>query len=175
VAIPAFFLINYSLLSGIEFMVITVISIFFASILPIIISLIWIKNKKIEIDMPQREDRFYPLLLVILSYLMGVVVLYLFTAPPIITVLMFCYFSNTVMVLLISLFWKISIHSMGVAGPSAALIYFFGYAGLIFALLVPVVMWSRVFLKRHTPSQVIMGALLGFLFTTAQINLLIGL
>jgi membrane-associated phospholipid phosphatase len=174
VAIPVFFLINYFLLEGPVFIMVTGISIFFAGVMPIIISLLWIKNKKIEIDMPKREDRPYPLLMVSLSYLVGAALLYAFQAPPITTVLMFCYFSNTIIVLLISLFWKISIHSMGVAGPATAMIYVFGYAGLIFALIVPLVMWSRTYLKRHTLSQVMVGALLGFLFTAAQIYIFLG-
>jgi membrane-associated phospholipid phosphatase len=34
-------------------------------------------------------------------------------------------------------------------------------------------MWSRVYLKEHTLSQVIMGALLGFFSTAGQIYILI--
>ena len=40
------------------------------------------KNQKIEMDMPRKEDRVYPLLWIILSYLMGVVLLYFISAPP---------------------------------------------------------------------------------------------
>jgi membrane-associated phospholipid phosphatase len=174
VAILVFLLINYYLLKGYEFVVVTFISIIFAALIPSIIAFLWIKNEKIEIDMPRKEDRFYPLLWIILSYLIGVVLLYILSAPPITTVLMFCYFSNTLIVLLISLFWKISIHSIGVAGPAAALIYVFGYTGLIFIILIPLVIWSRLYLKRHTFYQVIVGASLGFTLTALQIYLLIG-
>jgi membrane-associated phospholipid phosphatase len=146
--------------------------------MPILIVLWWLKgknvnNKKIDMDIPERTDRNYPLLLVVLSYSIGVIALYLLNAPLITTVLMFCYFSNTLAVFFINLYWKISIHSMGVAGPAAALIYFFGPVGMLFTLIVPVVMWSRVYLKEHTLSQVIMGALLGFLSTTLQMYLFI--
>ncbi len=58
---------------------------------------------------------------------------------------------------------------MGVAGPTTALIYTFGYIGSILGLILPIVMWSRVYLKRHTISQVIVGALLGFIMTAIQI------
>jgi membrane-associated phospholipid phosphatase len=174
VAILVFILINYHLLKGYEFVAVTFISIIFAALIPSIIAFLWIKNQNIEIDMPRKEDRFYPLLWIILSYLIGVVLLYVISAPSIATVLMFCYFSNTIVVLLISLFWKISIHAVGVAGPLAALIYVFGYTGLIFTLLVPLVIWSRLYLKRHTLYQVIAGASLGFTLTAMQIYLLIG-
>ncbi|MDD1775243.1 MAG: PAP2 family protein [Methanobacterium sp.] len=174
IAIFIFLVLNYYLLTGSEFIKATVVCLFFAALLPSIIAYLWVKNKKLEIDMPNKEDRLYPLLWIILSYLMGVVVLYLMTAPAIITLLMFCYFSNTLVVLVISLFWKISIHSVGIAGPVAFLIYVFGYPGLIFLVLIPLIMWSRLILKRHTLNQVIAGAILGFILTSAQIYLVLG-
>jgi membrane-associated phospholipid phosphatase len=146
----------------------------FAVVIPSIIAYAWIKNKNLEIDMPHKEDRLYPLLWILLSYLLGVIILFIISAPPVITVLMFCYFSNTLVVLLISMFWKISIHAVGVAGPVAFLIYVFGYPGLIFLLLIPLIMWSRLYLKRHTLSQVTAGSVLGFLLTTVQIYLFLG-
>lgn len=172
VAILVFTAISYYLLSWNEFLIINSVSVFFGSLLPILIILIWVKRKKIEMDIPAKEDRMYPLLTVILSYLIGVIILYSLNAPPIITVLMFCYFSIAIVVVLISHFWKISLHSMGMAGPATALIYVFGIPGIVFSLIVPPVMWSRVYLKKHTISQVIAGACLGFLLVTLQIYLL---
>ena len=148
--------------------------IFFISLMPIITSFLWIKKKNLEADMPRRQDRIYPLLLVILAYIIGVVVLYNMGAPQLTTVLMICYLTNTIVVLLFSMFWKISIHAMGIAGPATAIIYLFGWKGLLFSLLVPPVIWSRFYLKRHTPAQLITGTVLGYFLTAAQIYLLIG-
>ncbi len=174
VAIVVFITINYSLIPDGSWVIYALTSAFFAGIMPIIIGSIWTKNKNIERDMPVKEDRFYPLILVILSYIPGVGVLYLMDAPALTTVLMVCYLTNTCVVFLINLHWKISIHAMGLAGPITALIYLFGWTGLILTLLVPVVGWSRVYLKRHTPGQVIIGSILGFVLTAAQISLLMG-
>ena len=174
IAIFIFLVLNYYFLKGIDFITVTTICIIFAALIPSIIAYIWVKNKNIEMDMPNKEDRLYPLLWVLLSYLIGVIVLYTISAPLIITVLMFCYFSNTLVVMLISIFWKISIHSVGIAGPVAFLIYVFGYPGLIFLLLIPIIMWSRLHLKRHTFNQVIAGAGLGLILTTLQIYLFLG-
>jgi membrane-associated phospholipid phosphatase len=174
VAIPVFLVINYTLLSGGNWLWFSAISIFFVSLLPIITSYLWIKRKNLEVDMPKRQDRIYPLLLVILSYIIGVLVLYNLGAPQLTTVLMICYLSNTVVVLLFSLFWKISIHAMGIAGPATAIIYLFGWPGLLFSLLVPFVIWSRLYLKRHTPAQLITGTFMGYFLTATQIYLLIG-
>lgn len=175
VAIPVFLVINYVLLYGGDWLWFSGLSILFVSILPIITSTLWIKRKELEVDMPQREDRIYPLLMVILSYIIGVMVLYTLGAPTLITTLMICYLNNTVVVLLFSLYWKISIHAMGMTGPATAIIYLFGWTGLIFSLLVPLVLWSRLHLKRHTPAQLIVGTVLGYLLTAAQIYLLMGL
>lgn len=175
VAIPVFLIINYTILQDGNWLWFSVVSIFFVSLLPIITSLSWVKKKNLEVDMPRREDRIYPLLLVILSYIMGVLVLYTLGAPPLTTVLMICYLTNTIVVLLFSLFWKISIHAMGIAGPATAIIYLFGWPGLLFSLLVPLVIWSRLYLKRHTPAQLITGTFLGYSLTATQIYLLLGI
>lgn len=174
ISIFIFLVLDYYFLKGNNFINVALVSICFAVIIPSIIAYAWIKNKNLEIDMPHKEDRLYPLLWILLSYLLGVIILFIISAPPVITVLMFCYFSNTLVVLLISLFWKISIHAVGVAGPVAFLIYVFGYPGLIFILLIPLIMWSRLYLKRHTPSQVIGGSALGFFLTAVQIYLFLG-
>lgn len=175
VAIPVFLVINYTLLYGGDWLWFSGLSILFVSIIPIITSTLWIKRKKLEVDMPKREDRIYPLLMVILSYIVGVMVLYTLGAPPLTTTLMIAYLNNTIVVLLFSLYWKISIHAMGIAGPATAIIYLFGWTGLVFSLLVPLVLWSRLYLKRHTPAQLIVGTVLGYLLTAIQIYLLMGL
>jgi membrane-associated phospholipid phosphatase len=174
VAILVFVTINYVLVPDDSWVIYAIISSFFAGVMPIIIGSLWVKNKNIENDMPVKEDRFYPLLLVILFYILGAGVLYLIGAPALTTVLMVCYLNNTTVVLLINLHWKISIHAMGIAGPLTALIYLFGWPGLILTLIVPLVGWSRIYLKRHTPWQVIIGTFLGFFLTAAQIYLLMG-
>jgi membrane-associated phospholipid phosphatase len=174
VAIVVFVTINYFLVPDVSWIIYAIISAFFAGVMPIIIGFIWTKRENIERDMPVKEDRFYPLLLVILSYIIGLAILYLIGAPALTTVLMVCYLTNTSVVFLINLHWKISIHAMGIAGPLTALIYLFGWPGLILTLVVPLVGWSRVYLKRHTPWQVIIGTFLGFSLTAGQIYLLIG-
>lgn len=174
ISIPTFAIINYYLLNIHDFLIITGITTIFAGFLPISLVYGWMKSKKthgrqIELDIPQRTDRNVPLLLVIMSYLVGAIILYTINAPIITTILMFCYFSNTLIVFFINLYWKISIHSMGVAGPVTALIYVFGPIGSIFSMIIPLVMWSRLYLKRHTLLQVISGALLGLISTAIQI------
>ena len=174
-SIPTFAVINYYLLGMNKSIEITLICLIFAALIPIITSLILIKKMKIDIDITDRTKRTFPLLFAIFSYLIGFFILYNVDAPSLTTALMFIYFSNTLIILFITLSWKISIHAMGVAGPTVAIIYLFGYKGVIFGLLIPLVMWSRVILKKHSLTQVLAGAVLGLTLTSVQLYYLVPL
>jgi membrane-associated phospholipid phosphatase len=63
----------------------------------------------------------------------------------------------------ITRFWKISTHALGITAPLVALVVLYGQQPLPFAVLIPLVGWSRVYLKAHTTLQVIAGTLLGFI------------
>lgn len=167
-AIIAFTLINYYSLNFQDFIIITSICMFFSVIVPSLGVFLCKHKHNIPLDIPQKEHRSIPLIVAIISYLIGTGLLFLLNAPEISTILMFCYFSNTVLVYLITRHWKISIHAIGGAGPTIALIFAFGYKGAALGILIPFIMWSRVYLKRHTVGQVIAGAGLGLLFTAAQ-------
>jgi membrane-associated phospholipid phosphatase len=168
-SIPTFLSINYYFLNFREFLLISFTSIFFSALLPIITMVIWSKKKNIDLDMPAKENRSVPLIIVILIYFTGFLTLVALNAPLLTSALMFCYFSNSIIVYIINKHWKISVHSMGVAGPTTVLIFAFGPVGSILGLILPFVMWSRVYLKKHTINQVIAGAVLGFLLTSTQL------
>ena len=67
------------------------------------------------------------------------------------------YFSVTLGVLLVSIRWKISVHGAGVGGPGAALIYVYGLFALGVVIVWAIVIYSRVTLRQHTPTQSIAG------------------
>jgi membrane-associated phospholipid phosphatase len=175
VSIPVFIIMNYLLLGSSNFINVTIICLIFGAFLPIITSLILIKKMDTDIDITDRTKRTLPLFFAVCSYFIGFIVLYIVQAPSITTILMFIYSSNTLIILFINLYWKISIHAMGVAGPTAAFIYAFGFPGLIIGLLIPFVMWSRVKLKKHTIGQVIAGTVLGLILTSIQMYYLVPL
>jgi membrane-associated phospholipid phosphatase len=85
----------------------------------------------------------------------------------------FCYISNTIITIIINKFWKISAHSMGVAGPFAAVTFILGWIGLIMLPVVILIGWSRIKLKCHNFSQVITGILLAFFSVYVQMSLII--
>ncbi|MBP5394759.1 MAG: hypothetical protein J6Y18_02480, partial [Candidatus Methanomethylophilaceae archaeon] len=69
--------------------------------------------------------------------------------------------------------WTISIHAIGCVGPSMALAYVFGWQGGLLILLLPVVIFCRYVLRKHTPAQLAAGALLGLVLTGALFILLL--
>jgi membrane-associated phospholipid phosphatase len=175
VSIPTFAIINYFLLGYNNSLVITMICWIFGAFLPITTSLILIRKMHTDMDITDRTKRTLPLFFAVCSYLIGFLVLLSMGAPALTTALMLIYSSNTLIILFINFSWKISIHTMGVAGPTVALTYLFGFAGLLFGLLIPLVMWSRVKLKKHTISQVIAGAIAGIILTYVQLYFIIPL
>ena len=67
--------------------------------------------------------------------------------------------------------WKISVHTTALSGPVAALILLLGPFGAIFGLIYPVLIWSRVLLKKHTLAQAISGGVQGFFLTVLEMYL----
>ncbi len=175
VSIPIFAIINYVLLGFNNSLVITMICWIFGAFLPITTSLILIRKMHTDLDITDRTKRTLPLFFAVCSYLIGFLVLLSMGAPALTTALMFIYSSNTLIILFINLSWKISIHTMGVAGPAVVLTYLFGILGLLFGLLIPLVMWSRVELKKHTISQVLAGGLAGIVLTYVQLYFILPL
>ncbi len=117
-----------------------------------------------------RDTRFIPFLWTTLFYLLGVLSLILVNAPAAVTALMACYFVNGLVLMMITLKWKISIHASGITGPFTALLYLLG--GVVFPLILVVipVAWARVELKAHTVMQVAAGAVLSGVLTWLQMS-----
>ena len=95
-------------------------------------------------------------------YLLGYGVLWLIAAPPTIMWGGASFFSGALLVWLIDRRWKISIHSTGVSGGLLILVVVGGVNVLWPALVAaPLVAWSRLHLRAHTPAQILAGLGLG--------------
>jgi membrane-associated phospholipid phosphatase len=122
-------------------------------------------------DITIREQRINPLLMAVASYFTGFLLLKAVGASSLIQGLMFCYGTNTLLIVLITNWWKISIHTTATSGPLVALAYQFGNIVFPFFGLIPLVGASRLILKRHTFAQVLAGTAVGVLMTALQIRL----
>jgi hypothetical protein len=121
-----------------------------------------------DIYASDRASRTEPFLWAMASYLLGVTALLYLEAPFAVTALMACYFVNAIIMLLITLSWKISIHAVGVTGPITALVFQLGTQMIPFFLLMLPVAWARIELKAHNARQVIAGAVLSTILTWFQ-------
>lgn len=174
ISVPVFILLCMQADSVSDAILFSAVSIFFATVVPIIAVVIVSKRTGNEDgDIVRKEDRMVPLAIGIASYLAGTVILYLMDSPRIVWVAMLCYCVNTAVIMLITTKWKISIHAIGCVGPAMALAYVFGWVGGLLIILLPIVVWCRYILRKHTPAQLAAGALLGFILTGALFILLL--
>lgn len=145
-------------------------AIFFASALPTGFTYTLVRLGKVAtLDVDDRRKRLAPLLVGSFSYLIGFYLLSTMDMPLAAQGLMFCYFTNTMLVTLITHWWKVSVHATGIAGPVVALIYRFGGLAVPLYLFVPLVAWSRLALGKHTLGQVMVGTLIGTVSTAIQL------
>ena len=181
ICIPLFFIIclvlsfENSSFNFAKFIVLELISLVFASVLPMAIILYWAKKLDTDSDISNRQDRFMPLIVGIISYFIGFLILLFLNVDNFLTALLLCYSINTGVVLLITFKWKISVHTTGLSGPVGALILLLGPIGALFAILYPILIWSRVTLEKHTMAQAIAGGVQGFFLTVLEMYLFINL
>ena len=154
-----------------KFIVLEAISLVFASILPMAIIVFWAKRINTDSDISNRQDRFVPLIIGIVSYFIGFLISLIFNVDNFLTLLLLCYSVNTGVVLLFTTKWKISVHTTGLSGPVAALILLLGPLGALFGIIYPILIWSRVLLKKHTLAQAISGGVQGFFLTVLEMYL----
>ena len=144
-----------------------------SNLLPIITLFLLQKKGLIsDLDASIKEERITPLLLGIGYAVLGFLLLHIQEANMLIKGLMFCTITNTIVILLITRYWKISIHAMGISGLLSVLwIHGIEYALIMFIILF-LVAFSRVILKAHNVAQVTIGSILGLTLTFIQIHLL---
>ena len=69
-----------------------------------------------------------------------------------------------------TLVWKASAHSAVAGHTTVAGLLVLGSPGLLFALVLPAVLWSRIAAGDHTPAQALMGAVAGAIFAAALLG-----
>jgi membrane-associated phospholipid phosphatase len=135
------------------------------SILPIFIVVVYlVHNHKIEgIFIRARKQRNRIYLLASVCTAVNCAVLYYLGAPRVLTASFVAGLLAIVIFMCINLWWKISVHTAFVTASVTVLIILYGTLGLLSAVLLPVMAWSRIELGRHSPAQVAVGAVLAAL------------
>lgn len=133
-----------------------------AVIVPILYLFRLLRQDKItDMDVFVREQRARPLLVTVASLGTVLVILILGRAPRAMIILTTASLVQAIAIFLITLRWKISMHSATSAAVSVLILNVFGKVAVPVVFSVPLIAWSRVKLRRHTLMQTIAGALLG--------------
>ncbi|HEX2913855.1 MAG TPA: phosphatase PAP2 family protein [Chloroflexia bacterium] len=149
------------------------LALFFGSILPILsVVMLLLTGLVSDVHIGTRRQRTLPYSLTLASFACGAVFLWLETGLCLLTALLICYAVNSLIMMLINLNWKISVHASGLGGQIAVFTLVVGWAALPLYALAVLVSWARIYLRAHTPGQVAAGSALGFSLTLAQLILL---
>ncbi|MCS7061532.1 MAG: hypothetical protein RMN25_10270 [Anaerolineae bacterium] len=142
-------------------------------ILPLLF-VVWLvqTGRASDLDLCRRDQRKWPYRVMMLSSAVSIGLSLVFGGPPLLTILVGALAVQTLLLSLITMAWKISLHTAAIAGTAAVAWYLAGAPALILALLTPVVAWARVRLGRHDVPQTVAGALVGAATFTATFALL---
>lgn len=159
-----------------KILLLVLVTITFSFSFPIILFIILRKMGRIvNSDATIKEERTFPFIISILFYVVGILILIKAQINIISIAFWFCYISNTIFIIIINKYWKISAHMMGAAGPFAAVCFVYGLSALPFIIILFMIGWSRIYLKCHNIYQVLAGGLLGFTSTLLQMQFITGI
>jgi membrane-associated phospholipid phosphatase len=108
-----------------------------------------------------RAERLSPAVFLLAAFVALLAALVLLDAPQDLTLLTLSMGLASAVVAGITLLWKASAHCTVAGHAAAAGLLLHGPLGLVFLLVLPLVLWSRVILKAHTLSQTLAGAAVG--------------
>ena len=168
------------------------VSLLFFCLVPLFYVLGMVRRGHAEsLEVRDRTARLRPFLVGIASYLIGIAVLALTvqTALPLIVSIAALFPLNTLLILLINMRWKISVHMTTLAGFVSILLFVAltawrdlppdaevaltvaSVAPLL--LLLPLLMWARVRVSAHTTAQVVAGAAFGLFVPLIELYVLV--
>ena len=114
-----------------------------------------------DLDIQLREQRRNTLLVTIGGFALTWLVMLLGGAPPALTLLAGAGMLQWIIIFAITMRWKVSIHSTSATGVAILILRIFGLSAVPLVISIPLIAWSRVKLRHHTPAQTIVGVILG--------------
>lgn len=174
VAVLLYALISFTYEKGSRALYFFLAGLILVSIVPTLFVL-WLswRGKVSDPDLPDRRERFKPYLSIAFFYGLVLIIFYRYSASFALLAITWCYIAVTLVGAFISLFWKISLHLAGVAGPvTAMVILLHPLWGLLYLVLLPLG-WARCYLKKHTVPQVVAGSFMSTMLTLGIIALFV--
>ncbi|MCJ7716479.1 MAG: hypothetical protein MUO54_08165 [Anaerolineales bacterium] len=139
----------------------------FISLIPLGSLLFYIPRKGDYWPAIIKRQRRASFILMIISYPIGFIVLRLINAPRIFEAIAVNYTLITLGLIIFNLIlrYKASGHAAGVAGPVAAMFYFFGLPAAPLATLIPLTIFARIAAKGHDVWQLLIGVFMSISIT----------
>ena len=148
------------------------ITLFFLSVGPLLYIIIGVRLGKLsDIDVSHRTQRAGPFIFGIVSVMIGWLVLTLTNGPRNLQTVMIITVCSGIIMMVITFWWKISMHASSLGGAATMLTVLYGAVMLPLFILLVLVSWSRVALRRHTVTQVIAGSLAGIVLSLVILKL----
>lgn len=148
------------------------ISFLFGLLIPVITILKFKKDGRIsDYDASIKDERTIPYIYAIFYSLIGVLLSGLLQLSPKIIMLWMVYLINSIFIININHWWKISAHAMGASMPLGALSIINNIEWVLVSIIVLIIIgFARIYLRVHTPMQVISGAIFGFTVAFILLN-----
>lgn len=136
---------------------------FFVSLAPMLFVLYLLHTGRIvELHMSDTTERHLPYLVAMVGSLLTVALLWLFRGPELLRALAWINILTLLLLALINNHWLISFHATAAMAMLLVIWLVFGpLSGLLLLPLVILIVAVRLYLRRHTPAQVVGGLLLG--------------
>ncbi len=131
---------------------------------PILPLSILVARGKLTVDVKNRHDRPLLYFAAILVYITGALIA-LFFMNHTMMVIAIAYVAVTTAIAIVSLWWKVSTHTAGVAGPITGLIWVYGIIVTPIMVLAFVVAWARWRQNLHSIKQLAGGILIAIVVT----------
>jgi hypothetical protein len=132
-------------------------------VMPVLFIALRVKQGKItDIHMPLRRERYTPFVITFIGASISLALLSLVQSSRAMQLLSLATMLQVILMLVITLYWQISVHMIGISGAVVLTSLWFGAVyGVLISPLIIIVAAARLTLKRHTLRQVIVGALVG--------------
>lgn len=124
-----------------------------------------------DVLLPERKDRIGPFLVAALGTAITLISFYKMDVPTEILVFLMALILVLMVVLLITTFWKISVHAATITVVTVSINVLTDCQYWYLLFLIPIVMWARVYRKRHTVAQVFAGAIVNGVIVYAVFKL----
>jgi membrane-associated phospholipid phosphatase len=148
------------------------ITLLFLTLGPLVYILLGVRTGKLsDMDVSRRTERAGPFLFSIISIMLGLFILVSLHGPRNLVTALLVTEMSAMVLMATTWWWKISVHAATLAGTVTMLVALYGVIMLPAFVLLVLVSWSRVALRRHTVAQVVMGSLVSIVLTTVIILL----